>query len=91
MFFCPTVLTVLRQIFLWDINATGTLNNFTCSNNIAVEEGGCLFGVGTAIINNGTIMRDNEADQGGGICECRHHQYAAVFDHSCIWMLLDVF
>lgn len=56
-------------MFFWDRYGTGTLNNFTCSNNIADDSGGCLYAAGTAIINNGTVMKGNEAELGGAICK----------------------
>lgn len=70
LFFVPLSPGLVWQIFLWDRYGAGTLNNFTCSNNVADDSGGCMYAAGTAIIN-GTVMKGNEAELGGAICELR--------------------
>ncbi|CAM9217775.1 unnamed protein product, partial [Laminaria digitata] len=49
----------------WDSAGTITFNNVTCSDNSAVSEGGCYYGRGTTVINDGTVMHDNSALDGG--------------------------
>ena len=59
----------MRQIFLWDDVGKSIFNNFTCVSNTAVEQGGCIFGVGIAVINNEAVIQGNLAENGGCICE----------------------
>lgn len=57
------------QVFGWDVSGTITFNDVTCSDNKAVSEGGCYYGSGLSIINDGTVMHNNEALDGGCLCE----------------------
>lgn len=56
------------------MDSTGTVdfNSVDCNENTAGASGGCFHGSGAGVINSGTVMRDNEADLGGGVCECRN-------------------
>ncbi|CAN0338896.1 unnamed protein product [Ascophyllum nodosum] len=54
-------------IFLWDDEGIGILNDFTCASNTALEQGGCMYGVGIAVINDGAVMQGNLAEVGGCI------------------------
>lgn len=54
----------------WDANGAIVFNDVVCSDNAADFEGGCFYGVGRALINDGTVMTDNSGGSGGGsICE----------------------
>lgn len=57
------------QVFGWDSRRTIIFNDVLCTNNLADERGGCFYGTGRSIVNNRTTMHDNEASQGGCICE----------------------
>lgn len=57
------------QVFGWDTSGTITFNDVTCSDNSAESEGGCFFGAGKSIINDGTVMHHNSARDGGCLCE----------------------
>ena len=59
----------MRQIFLWDDKGKGIFNDFTCAFNAAGEYGGCMYGVGIAVINDDAVMQGNLAEYGGCICE----------------------
>ena len=52
-----------------DAFSTITFNNVTCSTNVATNDGGCIYDVGTNIFNDGAVMLDNEAENGGFVCE----------------------
>ena len=53
----------------WDINGTIVFNDVICEQNYAVRDGGCFYGLGEGIFNNGTVVLDNMAENGGSICE----------------------
>lgn len=54
----------------WDSDGTITFNDVFCADNsAATQHGGCFYSAGSGIVNNGTVMRDNEALDGGCICE----------------------
>lgn len=57
------------QVYGWDVSGTITFNDVTCSDNSAVSEGGCYYAAGQSEINNGTVMHDNSALDGGCIRE----------------------
>ncbi|CAM9812841.1 unnamed protein product, partial [Ascophyllum nodosum] len=54
-------------IFLWDDKGKGIFNDFTCAFNAAGEYGGCMYGVGIAVINDDAVMQGNLAEYGGCI------------------------
>lgn len=47
---------------------TITFNDVTCSENSATNDGGCFYGAGTNIFNDGVVALDNKAERGGCIC-----------------------
>ena len=59
----------------WDIFGTVTFNDVNCSGNVAANDGGCFYGAGSNIFNDGVFMLDNEAEKGGCICECNMHRF----------------
>lgn len=59
----------ILQVFGWNTTGTIEFNDFFCRNNSAAENGGCFYGAGRALVNNGTVMLDNVAKLGGCICE----------------------
>ena len=63
------------QVYGWDIFGTVTFNDVNCSGNVAANEGGCFYGAGSNIFNDGVVMLDNEAENGGCICECNMHRF----------------
>lgn len=60
----------MLQIFGWSDKGNLILNDLSCLNNSAEDNGGCLYVSGEAVINNGAVMLDNEAELGGCVCEC---------------------
>ena len=58
------------QVFGWCSYAAIIFNDVACTQNTAVESGGCFYGAGTGILNNGTVMNGNHAMNGGCLCEC---------------------
>ena len=54
---------------MWDRNGTGNFNDFTCASNAAEGYGGCMYGVGIAVINDEAVLQGNLAESGGCICE----------------------
>lgn len=59
-------------MFGWDVGRTVELNDVVCSQNSAEENGGCFYGAGRGVVNDGTSMLGNLADQGGCVCESLH-------------------
>lgn len=59
----------VTQVFGWDVRKTVELNDVVCSQNFAEENGGCFYGAGRGVVNTGTAMLGNLADQGGCVCE----------------------
>lgn len=57
------------QVLGWDTDGTITFNEVICKGNWAENDGGCYYGVGGAIFNNGTEMQGNLANNGACICE----------------------
>lgn len=45
------------------------LGSFNCTDNVAGVGGGCLYSAGRAIVQDATLMRGNEAENGGCLCE----------------------
>ena len=41
----------------------------SCANNWATNGGGCFYGLGRGIFNDGAAVLDNEALNGGCICK----------------------
>ena len=56
-------------MFGWDPSGTIVFNDVLCEKNVAVGNGGCLYSTGRSSVNDGTVMHDNEANEGGCICE----------------------
>lgn len=56
-------------MFGWDVRRTVELNDVVCSQNSAEENGGCFYGAGKGVVNDGTSMLGNLAGQGGCVCE----------------------
>ncbi|CAN0292075.1 unnamed protein product, partial [Laminaria digitata] len=54
-------------VYGWDSDGTIVFDDVFCTNNSAIEHGGCLHSSGKVIINDGTVMLNNTADRGGGI------------------------
>lgn len=59
------------QINAWDRDGSLAVEGLVCEKNTAVDNGGCIYAVGTAVLDSGTVMRDNVAYEGGCICERR--------------------
>lgn len=59
------------QVMGWNASGTIVFNHVSCAANTVINDGGCFYGMGRGIINDGTVMLDNEASNGGGasICE----------------------
>lgn len=75
---CPAV-----QVFGWDANGLIVFNAVTCARNTVTGYGGCFRNAGTGIVNNGTVMHDNEANNGGCICEsCMY----VMFNYSIFYL-----
>lgn len=66
-YYCAALL--LEQVFGWDTLGSITFNDVNCSENLATNDGGCFFGAGSNLFNDGTVMLGNQADKGGCICE----------------------
>lgn len=57
------------QVMGWDWGGMITFNDVVCQENTAVENGGCFYGTGGAIFNEGATLRNNVANNGACICE----------------------
>lgn len=57
------------QVFGWDPSGTIVFNDVSCTQNLAIGNGGCFFSKGRSSVQNGTVMHDNNAGDGGCICE----------------------
>ena len=57
------------QVFGWDPSGTIMFNDVVCTNNSADGSGGCFCSTGKSVVNDGTLMHENEAYDGGCICE----------------------
>lgn len=54
----------------WDSSGVVVFNDLRCTNNSAwAGGGGCFYGEGRGVINDGSVMHDNGANNGGCICE----------------------
>lgn len=62
--FCSAV-----QVFGWRSAGTITFYNVACLENAAGFDGGCFYGMGNNILNDGVVMLDNGAEDGGCICK----------------------
>lgn len=63
------------QVYGWDPAGTIVFNDVFCTNNLAVEHGGCFRGSGKVIFNNGTVMLNNQGEHGGSICKRANCSY----------------
>lgn len=57
-------------MFGWDTDGTIIFDDMNCTNNWATINGGCFYGMGRAIFNDGVTVLDNKALNGG--CICKH-------------------
>lgn len=57
------------QVKGWDVDGTIVFNDVFCTNNSALENGGCFHGAGKTIFNDGTVMLNNQGEHGGSICK----------------------
>lgn len=57
------------QIFGWNVTGTIELNDVSCTENVAIGNGGCFFVAGVGVVNDETVMIGNEGKYGGCICE----------------------
>lgn len=57
------------QVLGWDAHGTIVFNAVLCKNNTASNNGGCFYGAGRGIVNDGTAMQNNSAVHGGSIRE----------------------
>ena len=57
------------QVIGWHSSGTIVFNDVSCTQNLASGSGGCFFSTGRSIFNNGAVMHDNKARDGGCICE----------------------
>lgn len=64
-----TMIEPIVQVLGWDAKGAIIFNAVTCTQNTAVNFGGCFRGTGKDVVNNGTFMNDNHATHGGCICE----------------------
>lgn len=55
----------------WDSRGTIVFDNVSCTGNAATFNGGCFYGLGRSIFNDGASMLDNSAVNGGGIRELK--------------------
>ena len=60
----------VAQVLGWDANGTVIFNDVLCKENSAENHGGCFYAVGTGIVNDGAVMLQNSASNGGSIREC---------------------
>lgn len=63
------------QVYGWDTSATVTFNDVNCSENVASNDGGCFYGAGSNVFNDGVVMLGNKAERGGCLCEYNMHRF----------------
>lgn len=68
-----------QQVYGWDIHGSITFNDVNCSENVATRWGGCFFGAGSNVFNDGTVMLANQAEKGGCICEPNMSSFVLFF------------
>ena len=73
----------------WFSNGTITFQDVACMNNTAVESGGCFYGAGGGMLNNKTVMKDNNAYTGG--CLYERCMFRSVFLSETIVTTLGTF
>lgn len=73
----PNAACCIVQVFGWDIKGTIVFNDVLCKDNGAQISGGCFYGSGKAIFNDGTVMLDNSGANGGSVCE-RNNPYSLL-------------
>lgn len=59
------------QVFGWDETGSIELKDVICTENVAAGNGGCFYVSGGGLVNDGTVMTNNEGKYGGCICESR--------------------
>lgn len=71
------------QVFGFDVKGTIVLSDLICEHNWADYNGGCFYGSGRTVVDEGTVMLDNAGSNGGSVCEC-HQRHPAFLsgDHA---------
>lgn len=62
-------LLFLLQVFGWDATGTIEFNDVVCTGSVSAANGGCLYVSGVGVVNDGTVMRGNQAKAGGCLCK----------------------
>lgn len=57
-------------MFGWDELGSMELKDLLCTDNTAIGSGGCFYVSGGGVVNDETVMRNNQGKYGGCICEC---------------------
>lgn len=56
-------------MYAWDPDGDVDLDAMICRKNVALDQAGCFYATGRAVVRDGVVMQGNEGESGGCICE----------------------